>query len=153
VGKQLATDVDVPGAGAGGGVPATLVPLGARVRSGADLVMDLTGFDEVARQVDLIITGEGSLDHQSLSGKLVAAIAARATCPVLAVAGRVEVADDQLRRAGISAAGAAVWHAPSVATAMRDAATWIEITTSRLLGLATAAGGNDTGGCLTTAGR
>jgi glycerate kinase len=133
LGTQLATDVDVPGAGAGGGVPAALLSLGARVRSGADLVMEMTGFDELARQVDLIITGEGSLDHQSLSGKLVAAIAARATCPVLAVAGRVDVADDQLRRAGISAAGAAVWHAPSVAAAMRDATTWIETTTSRLL--------------------
>ncbi len=67
------------GSGAAGGMGYGLrVFLGATLKSGAKTVLDLCGFDERARQADLIITGEGRLDSQSLMGKVVAEVTKRA---------------------------------------------------------------------------
>lgn len=81
-----------PGAGAAGGVGfGAVAVLGASLRSGIDLVLDLVGLDSALRGASLVITGEGSLDRQSLHGKApagVARAARRAGVPVLAVAGR-----------------------------------------------------------------
>jgi glycerate 2-kinase len=78
-----------PGAGSGGGVGFAALLMGARVVSGGEFFLDLTGFDAAARRADLIITGEGSLDHQTLRGKLLAAVARRAAdTEIVAVVGR-----------------------------------------------------------------
>ncbi len=53
---------DLPGAGAGGGLGAGLAALGGELVSGADLVLDLIGFDDLARGADLVVTGEGTVD-------------------------------------------------------------------------------------------
>ena len=84
-----------PGAGAAGGCGLAAILLGATVVSGADYFLDLLGFDEHMRNVDLVITGEGRLDSQTLAGKLPAAVARRAgRTPVIAVVGRNDLAED-----------------------------------------------------------
>jgi glycerate kinase len=95
------------GAGAAGGVGfAALAVLGARLRPGIDVVLELTGFASRLAGADLAITGEGSLDAQSLAGKApvgVARAAARLGIPVVAVAGRSTLTARELAAAGIGA--------------------------------------------------
>jgi glycerate kinase len=96
-----------PGAGAAGGVGfAALAVLGARFRPGIDVVLELTGLESLLAGADLVITGEGSLDAQSLAGKApvgVARAAARHGVPVVAVAGRNMLTAAELAAAGITA--------------------------------------------------
>ncbi len=98
----------VPGAGAAGGVGfAALAVLGAEALLGIAVVLDLVGFEAALDGAALVITGEGSLDTQTLSGKApagVAAAAARRGIPVIAVAGRNLLTAAQLAEAGITAA-------------------------------------------------
>lgn len=68
---------DEPGSGAAGGLGFALRLLGGHVRPGAQLFLDLLGFDQAATDADLIITGEGAFDDQSLMGKLPVAVARR----------------------------------------------------------------------------
>jgi glycerate kinase len=99
---------DLPGAGAAGGVGfALLAVLGARMQPGAQLVAELTGLADAVCTADLVVTGEGSLDEQTLHGKAPAAVAALARdkgVPVVAVAGRVALGRPALRAAGVGAA-------------------------------------------------
>ena len=84
---QHGTDLDAaPGAGAGGGLGAALAGvLGASTRPGADLVLDLIGLDDAVGRADLVLTGEGSFDEQSLQGKGPWAVATRARAAGVAV--------------------------------------------------------------------
>jgi glycerate 2-kinase len=105
LGRDLA---GAPGAGAAGGTGfAALAYLGARLVPGADLVLDLIGFDAALAGAGLVVTGEGSLDRQSLGGKApvgVARAAARRGVPVIAVAGRVGLTKAELAAAGFAGA-------------------------------------------------
>jgi len=96
-----------PGAGAAGGVGfAAMAVLGARMQPGIELVLELTGLEARLAGADLVITGEGSLDGQSLAGKApvgVARAAARHGVPVVAVAGRNTLTGAELAAAGIAA--------------------------------------------------
>jgi glycerate 2-kinase len=96
-----------PGAGAAGGVGfAALAVLGATRRPGIGLVLELAGFEAALDGADLVITGEGSLDAQSLAGKApvgVARAAGRLGVPVVAVAGRSTLTEAELAAAGITA--------------------------------------------------
>ena len=91
--------LDVPGAGAAGGIGGALASfLGAELKRGADMVLDAVRFDELLYGADMVITGEGCLDGQTLTGKLpycVAQRAAKAGVPVVAVCGRAEVDECQ----------------------------------------------------------
>ena len=98
------------GAGAAGGLGfAALAFLGARMRPGIEVVLELVSFAERAAGASLVITGEGSLDAQTLRGKAPAGVA-RATravspgTPVVAVAGACSLDRAALERAGIAAA-------------------------------------------------
>jgi len=97
----------VPGAGAAGGVGfAALAVLGATRRPGVELVLDLADFETALDGADLVITGEGSLDTQSLAGKTpvgVARAAGRHGIDVVAVAGRSTLTAAELGAAGIAA--------------------------------------------------
>ncbi len=97
-----------PGAGAAGGTGfGALAYLDARLVPGAELVLDLIGFDEAVAGADLVVTGEGSMDAQSLRGKApvgVAKAAARHGIPVVVVAGRVMLSEAEVRQAGFAAA-------------------------------------------------
>ena len=95
------------GAGAAGGVGYALLLLGATQRSGADVVLELAGFDARLAAADLVVTGEGKLDVQTLQGKGPAEVARRAAAaglPVLAVAGAVTLDQQELASAGIDEA-------------------------------------------------
>ena len=61
----------LPGAGAGGGIVASLIAVGDQLRSGAMLVAESIGLPAAIRDADLVITGEGRIDAQTLSGKVV----------------------------------------------------------------------------------
>jgi glycerate 2-kinase len=115
----------LPGAGAAGGTGyAALAYLQASLRPGIDLVLELVGLDAALGRADLVITGEGSLDAQSLRGKTpigVARAADRFGVPVLAVAGQSSLTQAQLASAGIDAAYPLSALQPDPAVSIRDA--------------------------------
>ncbi len=107
IGLQASTAAAAPGAGAAGGVGyAALAVLNAERRRGVDVVLDFTGLSEKLDGATLVITGEGSLDEQSLGGKTpmgVADAARAAGVPVVAVCGRTTLTDAQISTSGIQA--------------------------------------------------
>jgi glycerate kinase len=116
---------DLPGAGAGGGLGFALFALGGRRVSGADLVMQLLDVSAELAASDLVITGEGALDAQSLRGKLPARIAAgclEVGVPCVAIAGRVLLGRRQLAAVGFAEAHAIEAYAGSVEAAMEQGA-------------------------------
>ena len=100
------TDLEVAsGGGAAGGIGAALIALGGRVTSGIGLVSTLIGLEKELDTADLVITGEGSFDHQSLRGKVVAGIANGARdrgLPCVVVCGRNETGHREAASAGVS---------------------------------------------------
>ena len=86
---------DMPGAGAAGGLGGAFKAfLNAELRKGAEMVLDAIGFDEIIKDADLVITGEGRIDAQTMTGKLPYEVARRAGIrgiPVLAICGRAEI--------------------------------------------------------------
>lgn len=98
---------EAPGSGAAGGLGAMILALGGRLTSGIDLVRQAIGLDAEISAADLVITGEGSFDEQSLHGKVIDGVAGAARsagvrCAVLA--GRITVTPDQWESAGVSEA-------------------------------------------------
>ena len=94
-----------PGGGAAGGIGAALIALGGRVTSGIGLVSSLIGLESELDQADLVITGEGSFDHQSLRGKVVAGIANGARdrgLPCVVMCGRNETGYREAASAGVT---------------------------------------------------
>jgi glycerate kinase len=125
--RDLAVSVAaVPGAGAAGGAGAgALAFLGAHAEPGITLVLGTVGFDAALARADLVITGEGSLDVQSLAGKApvgVAAAARAAGVPVVALVGRLAVEPERLAAVGIGRAHAILDLEPDPVVAQRDAA-------------------------------
>src|SRR6266568_2477073 len=121
---------EAPGAGAAGGTGfAAMTYLGARLVPGADLVLGLIGFDAALTGAGLVITGEGSLDRQSLGGKApvgVARAAARHGVPVAVVAGRILLTAQELAAAGFAAAYSLADLEPSQAASMATATELLE---------------------------
>ncbi len=115
----------LPGAGAAGGLGFALAVLGARLLPGAEVVADAVGLDGAAAAADVLVTGEGTLDWQSLHGKVVAAVARRGVArglPVVAVAGQVALGRREWGAAGISGAYAVAEKPADVAAALADPA-------------------------------
>jgi glycerate kinase len=102
-GRDLAA---LPGAGAAGGLGYGAVAfLGAELRRGIEVVLDMTDFDAAARAADLIITGEGHLDGQSAQGKLIQGLCGRAHgTPVIAFCGKLSASPEQVKAIGLKAA-------------------------------------------------
>ncbi|MFF2146515.1 glycerate kinase [Kitasatospora sp. NPDC058190] len=127
---------EAPGAGAAGGVGfAALALLGATMRPGIELLLELLGFDEAVRGARLVVTGEGCLDAQTLHGKApagVAAAAARAGVRVAAVAGRLELSEPEWRAAGFTAAIALTDLAEQPGDSMTRAGELAEVAGERL---------------------
>ncbi|MBK9017485.1 MAG: glycerate kinase [Saprospiraceae bacterium] len=96
------------GAGAAGGLGfGAMAFLGAVVRFGASTIMELVGFEEVVKDVDLVITGEGKLDGQTSRGKLVGAVCEKANAagvPVVAICGDVEATQAEVLALGLKQA-------------------------------------------------
>ncbi|MFD9702283.1 glycerate kinase [Lentzea sp. NPDC059081] len=126
--KLAAMDVlkpvsDISGAGAAGGLGAALLSLGATVQSGAGLVRELTGLDAALDDADVVITGEGSFDWQSLRGKLITAVASGAAergIPCLAIAGQVSVGRREMGAAGVQEAYSVSEHVGSVRRSIEE---------------------------------
>ncbi|MGB6070830.1 MAG: glycerate kinase, partial [Rhodococcus sp. (in: high G+C Gram-positive bacteria)] len=126
---------DRPGAGAAGGLGAALFALGGRQLPGAVVVAERTGQQELLDSVDLVLTGEGKFDSQSLRGKLVTRIAAAGGATgldTIVLAGQVTLTEDELDSAGISAAHSITEFAGSVELAMSDAANQLEQLAARV---------------------
>ncbi|MDQ6754730.1 MAG: glycerate kinase, partial [Actinomycetota bacterium] len=125
IGTDAVWAADAPGAGAAGGVGyAALAVLKAARRPGIDVVLAFTGLEERIRDADLVITGEGSLDEQSLGGKTpmgVARAAARAGVPVMAVCGRTTLGTESLTRAGFARTYALTELEPDLSACIADA--------------------------------
>lgn len=105
--NELGIDIaEMPGAGAAGGLGGAFAAfLGARLQSGIDMVLDAVSFDEKIKGADLILTGEGSVDRQSLMGKVLSGVLKRAknqNIPVVGVSGQVKDSEE-LNRAGFAA--------------------------------------------------
>jgi glycerate kinase len=130
-------DVNVPGAGAAGGFPASFLAFTqATLEGGFALVAALTGLAERLADADLVITGEGSMDSQSLTGKAPIALAEAARergIPVVAVAGRILVTAEELAEHGVVAAAQLLDVAPSTQDAISDAGKYLTWATRQVL--------------------
>ncbi|MGC5078034.1 glycerate kinase [Agrococcus sp. DT81.2] len=121
----LDADPELPGSGAAGGTGFALRAWGAALVPGAAAVAELIGLDSAIRSADLVVTGEGSYDRQSLDGKVpgfVLAVARDAGVPIALVAGRIDPAAD---RAPFSSAIALTELAGGGAAAMAAPARWL----------------------------
>lgn len=121
-----------PGAGAAGGIGAGLLALGGRCESGAAIIAQHTRLSDDLDNAELIVTGEGRFDEQSLHGKVVGFLADAARprgIPVVVLAGQVGLDNATVRSSGIMAALSIADHAGSVRLAQADAA-------NQLMGLA-----------------
>jgi glycerate kinase len=124
-----------PGAGAAGGLGAAILALGGRLESGFDLVGQATGLSEELDACDLVITGEGSFDAQSLRGKVVGGVAAAARdrqVPCVVMAGRVSAPAS----AGVTATYSLVDHFGDVDAALARPAQGLSAIAARLAGTA-----------------
>jgi glycerate 2-kinase len=124
-----------PGAGAAGGIGAALLALGGRVVSGIGLVTAAIGLEAELDAADLVITGEGSFDHQSLRGKVAAGIANGARdrgVPCVVIAGRNETGYREAASAGVTETYALVEHFGSVEQALAEPARGLREVSARL---------------------
>jgi glycerate kinase len=118
IGPELA---QVPGAGAAGGLGFALFALGGHRESGADLVLRELDVAGLIAASDLVVTGEGALDSQSLAGKLPVRVAARCLdegVPCVAIAGRVMLGRRQVAAAGFAGAYSIEGYAGSLEAAI-----------------------------------
>ncbi|MGI8888781.1 MAG: glycerate kinase [Nocardioidaceae bacterium] len=126
----------MPGAGAAGGTAyGALALLGARLEPGIALVLDMVQFAQAAAGAHLVITGEGSIDEQSLRGKVpvgAARVAAAQGVPVVVVAGRSLLSADRLTPVGISAVYPLSDVEPDPAISMAKAALLLEEMSAQL---------------------
>jgi glycerate 2-kinase len=119
-----ATDIDLQGGGAAGGVGFAAALMGARLRPGIEVIMEVAGIHDLIAQATLVVTGEGSLDDQSLGGKApigVAQAARRVGVPVVAVAGRSTLSVEDLIEAGFASVYALLDREPNVTTCLTQA--------------------------------
>ncbi|MBZ6196355.1 glycerate kinase [Streptomyces olivaceus] len=129
VGARAAGYARSPGAGAAGGIGFGAMLLGARFRPGIEVMLDVLGFAPALERADLVITGEGSLDEQTLHGKAPAGVAAAARAAgkeVVAVCGRLALPAEALGRAGIRRAYPLTDVEPDVAKCIADAGPILE---------------------------
>ena len=113
--------IDLPGAGAAGGLGAALLALGGTRRSGGEIIFAAVDLPGALGEADLVLTGEGSFDFQSVRGKVAGGVAALATehgVPCVVLAGQVSLGRQQAAAAGVDAAYSVVEQAGSVEAAM-----------------------------------
>jgi glycerate 2-kinase len=129
---------DAPGAGAAGGIGfAALLFLGARMRPGIELLLELASFGSRLDGARLVITGEGSLDAQTLRGKAPVGVARAVAAhdpaiPVVAVAGRCVLTPDELYGAGIARAYALSDLEPDLERSIANAGPLLEQLAERI---------------------
>ncbi len=134
LGKDIAL---VPGSGAAGGLGGGLMAfLNAEIKSGIEIVMELTGFREKVREADLIITGEGATDFQTMFGKVpygVAQVAGEYGKPVICISGTLGNGYQKLYDAGINAFFSIVDRPMTLAEAMERGGELLETTIENVM--------------------
>jgi len=138
--RDLGSDVTgLPGAGAAGGLGAGLSGfLGANLKSGIDIVIDLTGLKKKIKGSNLVITGEGKLDSQTIYGKVPIGVAKAAklyNVPVIAVCGSFSKDANILFNYGIDAIFSTLSSVSTLEEAMKQARTSIIVTVENIMRL------------------
>jgi glycerate 2-kinase len=127
---------DVPGAGAAGGLGAGLLAfLPSELKRGVDIVNSATRLSNLVQNADLVITGEGKIDHQTIFGKTpigVAKIAKKFGVPVIAIAGNVSLDSDVVFQHGIDALFSIVPGVISLDDAFKNAEQYLEKTAANI---------------------
>ncbi|AGS72753.1 glycerate kinase [Streptomyces collinus] len=134
-GPRAAEHAAAPGAGAAGGIGYGALLLGARFRPGIEVMLDVLGFGPALERADVVVTGEGSLDEQTLHGKAPAGVAAAARAAgrtVVAVCGRLALSEEALRAAGIERAYPLTSVEPDVARCIAEAGPILERVAERI---------------------
>lgn len=116
IAKQTGVNVlDVPGVGAAGGMGAALLAfLNAKLKPGVELLLDAVGFDGLLKETDIVFTGEGRIDWQSIRGKVPVGVARRAQAagvPCIALCGSVGEGAEQVFQKGVTAIFSAIGEA------------------------------------------
>ncbi|WP_105738575.1 glycerate kinase [Cronobacter dublinensis] len=135
-GKRI---ISAPGAGAAGGMGAALLGmLNAQLRPGIDIVTQTLGLAQAVRDADLVITGEGRLDSQSIHGKTpvgVARVAKQFQRPVVAIAGSLTPDYQVVHEHGIDAAFSVLDRIVTLEEALDDAARNLRVTARNVAAL------------------
>ncbi|MCE0495968.1 glycerate kinase [Vibrio salinus] len=117
--------LNIPGSGAAGGLGGCLVGLcGATLKAGVDIIIEAVSLEKAMDGADLVITGEGRIDSQSIHGKTpvgVAKAAKKYHLPVIGIAGALSYDSDVVRQYGIDAVFSVVPRAVSLEQALKDA--------------------------------
>lgn len=123
---------NIPGAGAAGGLGAALMAfLSADLKSGVDIILETIGFDDHVKDADLVITGEGSIDSQTIYGKTpigVAKAAKKYNIPVITLAGTISRDSDIVYKHGIDALFSIVPGVVTLEDAFENAALFMQLT-------------------------
>jgi glycerate kinase len=140
IARDLGVDVEhVPGSGAAGGLGAGLLAfLNGRLRSGIEVVIETVGLEQELQRCDLVITGEGKLDHQTIFGKVpmgVAKCARKYDIPVIVLAGSVEENLEYLHKEGITAYFSIANKPLTLEESMKNAASLLKMTTLEIMQL------------------
>ncbi|MHB1473517.1 MAG: glycerate kinase family protein [Dermatophilaceae bacterium] len=133
-GKEIRLDRE-PGAGAAGGLGYGLLLLGGHRVSGVQAVLEAVGFDALVQANDLVVTGEGTFDWQSLRGKVVAGVAEAALAkarPAVIIAGQALVGRRDSMALGISGTYAVAENPSQIAAALADPAGTLSRRTERV---------------------
>ncbi len=133
-GKEIRLDREA-GAGAAGGLGYGLLLLGGRRVSGVQAVLEVVGFDALVQATDLVVTGEGTFDWQSLRGKVVAGVAEAALAmatPTVVIAGQTLVGRRETMALGISGTYAVAENPGQIAAALADPAGTLSARTARV---------------------
>ena len=125
------------GGGAAGGLGAALITfLNAECKSGIQVVLDSIRFEEQVQEANLVITGEGKLDQQTLAGKVIAGVT-RVTnkheIPTIALCGGLALTSEQLEQLGLLSAFSIVPGPCSLETAIENTPTWIHDRTIQIM--------------------
>ena len=127
---------EVPGAGAAGGMGfAAKAFLNAELRSGIETVLAYAGFDEHLAHTDLVITGEGKIDHQTIHGKLIAGVckqAAKSKVPVIGLCGALLADPEEVHEIGLQAAFSILNRPIELPVALADTARLLEYTAANV---------------------
>lgn len=136
-GQDMAVDPEAPGSGAAGGVGFTARELlGASLDPGFTVLGTLTGLEDVVSAADVVVTGEGRLDDQTMHGKTplgVAALCRSHAVPVVAVCGRLDLEAHRVAEAGFVAAAALTEVEPDLEKSIANAGPLLEDVTAEVI--------------------
>lgn len=128
---------NIPGAGAAGGMGAgAMAFLNATLKPGIQTVLELTGFEKKLPDIDLILTGEGKIDHQTQHGKLIKGITEKANplgIPVIALCGTLSANPKEIQALGLQAAFSILNRPLSLAEALSETAILLEETAFNII--------------------